>query len=42
MEHRNEIDKQEADFNDVQNRLFDNEKKLQIENDQLIKENGNL
>lgn len=29
MDHRNEIDKQEADFNDVQNRLYDNEKKLE-------------
>ena len=40
MEHRSEIDKQEAEFNEVQNRLYDNEKKLQLENDQLQKENG--
>ena len=40
MEHRKEIDTQEAEFNEVQNRLYDNERKLQLENDTLIKENG--
>jgi len=42
MEHRKEIDTQEAEFNEVQNRLYDNERKLQLENDQLIKENGTM
>jgi len=41
-EHRKELESQEQEFVDVQDRLFDNEKKLKMEVDRLSKENDEL
>ena len=41
-EHKKELEGQEQDFLGVQDRLFDNERKLKMEVDRLSKENGDL